>query len=207
VAYIVVEGPIGAGKTSLARLIAAATGHRTLLELVEENPFLADFYQDKARHAFKVETFFLLSRYKQLARLEQEGAFDEGVVADYLFEKNWIFASMNLSGAEWGLFGDLYENLRPKLRTPDLIVYLRAEPALLLRRIEKRRRPFEAAMDPEYLRELGRRYDDYFESRPGNLLTVEAAEFDFVESPVDLDRILHLVAAKSGVEVSTCTLL
>lgn len=206
-AYIAVEGPIGAGKTSLARLIGAATGQRTLLEVVEENPFLADFYRDKVRHAFKVETFFLVSRYKQLTRLEEDGAFDQGVVADYLIDKNWIFASLNLAGAEWELFGDLYRNLRPRLRVPDLTIYLRSEPELLLSRIAKRRRSFELGMDPEYLRELGRRYDRYFAQAPGNILTVEAVEFDFVERPADSARILRLVADRSGVEVSTCTLL
>lgn len=189
-ASIVVEGPIGVGKTSLSRLLADEIGARLVLEVVEENPFLAPFYRDPARFAFNVQTFFLLSRYKQVRELDQGALFTRHTVADYLFDKDWIFASLNLQGDEWELYGDLYANLRPKLTTPDLVVYLRADPELLLDRIEKRGRSFERDMDPDYLRRLGAAYDDYFAHYPHPLHVIEAADVDFVTRPEDRAAIL-----------------
>lgn len=189
-ASIVVEGPIGVGKTSLTRLIAEEIGARLVLEVVEENPFLAPFYRDPERFAFNVQTFFLLSRYKQVQELDQGALFTRHTVADYLFDKDWIFASMNLEGDEWELYQDLYRNLRPRLSTPDLVVYLRGDPELLLERIEMRGRPFERNMDPEYLRRLGAAYDDYFAHYDAPLHVVEAADVDFMARPEDRATIL-----------------
>lgn len=195
-ASIVVEGPIGVGKTSLSRLLAEEIGARLVLEIVEENPFLAPFYRDPERYAFNVQAFFLLSRYKQVQELQQGALFTRHTVADYLFDKDWIFASMNLQGDEWGLYEDLYRNLRPKLTAPDLVVYLRADPELLLKRIDMRGRPFERDMDPDYLRRLGGRYDEYFAHYDGPLHVIDAAEVDFVARPEDraaiLDDVLQL---------------
>ena len=189
-ASIVVEGPIGVGKTSLSRLLAEEIGARLVLEVVEENPFLAPFYRDPGRFAFNVQTFFLLSRYKQVQELEQGALFTRHTVADYLFDKDWIFASMNLQGDEWELYQDLYGNLRPRLTTPDLVVYLRADPDLLLQRIGMRGRPFERGMDPDYLRRLGEGYDAYFAHYDGPLHVIEAADVDFVTRPEDRAAIL-----------------
>ncbi len=189
-ASIVVEGPIGVGKTSLTRLLAEQLGAREVLEVVEENPFLAPFYRDPRRYAFNVQTFFLLSRYKQSLELGQGTLFARHTVADYLFDKDWIFASLNLEGDEWALYQDLYRSLRPKLATPDLVVYLRAAPELLLDRIARRARPFERDMEPDYLHRLGAAYDDFFAHYPHPLHVIEASDVDFVASPADRDAVL-----------------
>ncbi len=190
--YIVVEGPIGVGKTSLCKILSEVTNSRLNLEVVEENPFLANFYQDAERFGFNVQVFFLLSRFKQLSSLVQESLFDTGVVSDYMFAKDFIFASMNLKDAEFELYKDLYSHLSPQLRTPDLTVYLRADVPVLLERIAKRGRDFERSIDPNYLRKLNGHYDQYFLEYPGNLLVVQAAEFDFVN---DLEHQKQIVKA------------
>ena len=189
-AYIVIEGPIGVGKTSLSKLLAETLHARIVLEVVEENPFLAPFYEDPAGYAFKVQTFFLLSRYKQLQDLNQGALFFEHTVGDYLFDKDFIFASLNLTGAEWELYQELYQTLKPKLAQPDLVVYLRSTPDLLLQRIAKRGRSFEHGIKAGYLRRLGAAYDAYFEGYSGPLHVIEAAEYDFVEHSRDRERLV-----------------
>ncbi|MGL4609231.1 MAG: deoxynucleoside kinase [Trueperaceae bacterium] len=193
--YIVVEGPIGAGKTSLSRPLAEELQARLVLEVVEENPFLALFYADPESYAFKVQVFFLLSRYKQLQDLNQGALFYQHTVSDYLFDKDFIFAALNLRGAEWELYEDLYQQLHPKLTNPDLVVYLRASPNLLLQRISKRARSFEQNMEATYLRNLGEAYDKYFSKYQGSIYTIEAADYDFVDNQEDrqflLDEILN----------------
>ena len=181
-ANIVVEGPIGVGKTSLTRFLADALGARQVLEVVEENPFLASFYADPERYAFPVQTFFLLSRYRQTQEQGQGSLFARHVVADYLFDKDWIFASLNLRGDEWDLYQELYRNLAPKLPAPDLVVYLRADVDVLLDRIALRARPFERDMDPDYLRRLNEAYDAWFAHCPHPVHVIEAADVDFVAS-------------------------
>ncbi|WP_425146748.1 deoxynucleoside kinase [Deinococcus sp.] len=186
--YLVVEGPIGVGKTTLSRRLAARYGAELNLELVEENPFLASFYSDPAAYAFQVQVFFLLSRYKQLSGLAQGGLFAPGalggsIVGDYLFAKDFIFASMNLRDHEFELYRDLYTHLSPRLPTPDLVVYLRAEPDVLLRRIERRGRSYEGSISAKYLHTLTSGYDEFFRGYAGRLLTVAAGEIDFVQSP------------------------
>lgn len=188
--FIVIEGPIGAGKTSLSRLLAEALRAQLVLEVVEENPFLAPFYRDPARYAFSAQTFFLLSRFKQVQEMGQGSLFFEHTVADYLFDKDVIFASLNLGGDEWRLYQELYTQLRPKLPEPDLTVYLRADPDLLLARIAKRGRPFEVDMEAAYLRSLGEAYDRYFEHYGAPLHVIEAAEVDFVGDARDRERLL-----------------
>lgn len=197
--YIVIEGPIGAGKTSLSRYLASELGARLLLEVVEENPFLAAFYEDPEGVAFKVQTFFLLSRYKQLAALSQGELFYRHTVADYLFDKDFIFAQLTLKGAEWQLYQELYQQLRPKLTQPDLVVYLHAEPDLLLERIARRGRPFEKSIEADYLRRLNDAYEAYFSRYDGALKVIEAKDYDFVSSESDrsavMSQILNTVKA------------
>jgi hypothetical protein len=196
--YIVVEGPIGVGKTSLCRILASELNATLNLEVVEENPFLAPFYTEPERYAFNVQTFFLLSRFKQLSALAQESLFESSIVSDYLFDKDFIFASMNLHDAEFDLYKDLYAHLKPQLRVPDLTVYVRADTDLLLSRIHKRGRSFEQAMDPEYLRTLNTHYDDYFRAYPGKLLTLEGAQYDYVENLFDRARVLEQIWTAAG---------
>ena len=198
---MVVEGPIGVGKTSLSRRLAARYGAELKLEVVEENPFLALFYENPAAYSFQVQVFFLLSRFKQLSSLSQGGLWQGSVVGDYLFAKDFIFAAMNLRDHEFALYNDLYTHLSPRLPTPDLVVYLRAEPEVLLRRIEKRGRPFEQDMQAAYLTGLTQRYDDYFRSYGGNLLTVEADAIDFVNDPQHEQELLGRIHQALG-EVS-----
>ena len=189
-AYIVIEGPIGVGKTSLARLLSEQLQARLVLEVVEENPFLAPFYENPERYAFSAQTFFLLSRYKQLQDLAQGALFFEHTVSDYLFDKDFIFASLNLKGDEWSLYGELYQQLKPKLPQPDLTVYLRAAPDILLPRIAKRGRPFEKDIEASYLRALGAAYDDYFAHYASPFHIVEASAYDFVEREPDRERLV-----------------
>ena len=191
--YIVIEGPIGVGKTSLSRILASETGAQLNLEVVEENPFLATFYAEPERYAFNVQVFFLLSRFKQLSKLVQDSLFERSVISDYMFDKDFIFASMNLREAEFDLYRDLYDHLKPRLAQPDLTVYLRSDPDLLLGRIAKRGRSFERQMDPEYLRTLGQQYDDYFRTYTGPLLVLEAHEFDFVGNLEDRNRLVNQI--------------
>jgi deoxyguanosine kinase len=191
--YIVVEGAIGVGKTSLCRILATEFKAALNLEVVEENPFLASFYENPERFSFNVQTFFLLSRFKQLSSLAQQSLFEAAVVSDYLFDKDFIFASMNLRDAEFELYKDLYTHLKPQLRLPDLIIYLRAETPLLLERIAKRGREFERNIDPNYLKTLNTHYENYFRAYTGKVLTLEALEYDYVENLFDQQRILEQV--------------
>lgn len=199
VAYIVVEGPIGVGKTSLSRYLAGHLNARLLLEVVEENPFLAAFYRDPEGFAFKAQTFFLLSRYKQLAALSQRELFYRHAVADYLFDKDFIFAQLTLKGAEWELYQELYRQLRPRLSEPDLVIYLHAEPELLLARIAQRGRPFERGIEAEYLARLSAAYAEYFSRYRGALQVIEAKDYDFVSNPDDraavIARVLNALKA------------
>ncbi len=194
--YIVVEGPIGVGKTSLSRILASELGASLNLEVVEENPFLASFYGDPERFGFNVQVFFLLSRFKQLQALVQENLF-RSVISDYLFDKDFIFASMNLRDAEFDLYRDLYAQLKPRLRTPDLTVYLRADTDLLLGRIAKRGRSFERSIEPDYLKRLNAHYDEYFLQFPHPLMVLEGSEFDYVTDERDRARVVELVLERA----------
>ncbi|MCA9839864.1 MAG: deoxynucleoside kinase [Trueperaceae bacterium] len=191
--FIAVEGPIGVGKTSLCNLLSQELNGRTVLEVVEENPFLAPFYEDPKGYAFKVQVFFLLSRYKQLQELSQGSLFAQHTVSDYMFDKDFIFASMNLKGHEWELYKELYTQLSPKLSQPDLVIYLRAQPDLLFERIAKRQRKFEQGIEASYLEQLNAAYDDYFSHYQGPLHIIEASHYDFVENADDRLEVLHQV--------------
>ena len=193
-ATIVVEGPIGVGKTSLSRYLASELGARMVLEVVEENPFLAGFYGEPERFAFQTQVFFLLSRFRQQMALAQDVLFHPHTVADYLFDKDFLFASLNLSGSEWELYRELFEQLKPRLPRPDLVVYLRADPELLLARIAKRGRSFEHAIDPDYLARIGEAYDELFRHAPYPVHVVEAGDVDYVASEADRRALLgHLI--------------
>ncbi|MFQ5851347.1 MAG: deoxynucleoside kinase [Candidatus Binatia bacterium] len=185
--YIVVEGPIGIGKTSLAKSLASDLCARCIFERVEENPFLPRFYEDRETYAFQNQLFFLLSRYQQQRELIQQDLFGQNTVADYLFAKDRIFATLTLSGEEMALYEQLYRLLDPRVPKPDLVVYLQARPEVLYRRIKKRDKSYERAITLEYLREVAHAYSEFFfryDETP--LLVVNTSEIDFVASSEDL---------------------
>ena len=161
--YIAIEGVIGVGKTTLARLLQSPFEAGLLLEVFEENPFLSDFYSDRNRYAFQTQIFFLLSRYYQQRRTVTDLLVKRAnLVADYTFEKDALFAQINLSGDELEMYYRVHEALAEKIVPPDLIVYLRADTDILMRRIELRDRPYERNMERAYIDQLNRAYDEFF---------------------------------------------
>jgi len=198
--YIVVEGPIGVGKTSLTRTLSKRLNARSVFELVEENPFLASFYQDRNKHAFQTQLFFLLSRFKQQQELFQQELFSQVTVSDYLFAKDRIFASITLDPNELALYERVYEHLGPRVMKPDLVIYLQARLDVLLARIRKRGREFERKFDPEYLAELARTYNDFFHRYDETpLLVINTSDIDFVESERDFEELIRAIGSiKAG---------
>ena len=192
---IAVEGPIGAGKSSLAELLAADLGARLVCEKPGENPFLASFYKDPKRFALSTQLFFLLQRYGQQSEFLQAGLFEQGgVVSDYLFAKDRLFATLTLSPEELTLYDRVYQSLRPRVATPDLVVYLQARTEVLLARIDKRGRPEEKTLRPDYLREVARAYADFFFNySDGPLLIIDASEIDFVNNSEDRAALFEVI--------------
>ncbi len=189
--YIVVEGVIGVGKTSLVKLLVARTGARVNLEVVEDNPFLAKFYRDRTGFAFQTQIFFLLSRFRQQQDLFQHDLFSRLMVSDYLFAKDRIFANLNLAEDELTLYDQLATILEQRILKPDLVIYLQASTPTILRRIDGRGRAYERDMDPDYIAALNTAYNFYFHHYDGGpLLVVNADELDYVGVPQDLDLLL-----------------
>jgi len=190
--YIVVEGPIGVGKTSLARLLAEEFGARLILEQVEENPFLKRFYENPRPNAFPAQLFFLLSRYRQQRDLAQQELFNKNTVADYLFAKDQIFAQTNLGADEFTLYRQLFQLLEPRLAKPDLVVYLQARTDVLLSRLRKRDRDYERRISPEYVERIAEAYRDFFfhyDETP--LLVVNCSEIDFIDHTEEMDDLVR----------------
>ena len=185
--YIAVEGPIGVGKTALARRLASEFGSRLVLEHVDENPFLRKFYQDAGKHAFQTQLFFLLERYRQQLELGQHELFTAGVVADYLFAKDGIFAGITLGAEEFHLYQQIFQLLDARLPRPALVIYLEARPEVLLRRLRKRDRDYERGISPEYLHKVTEAFRNYFHHYSDTpLLVVNCSNIDFVEHGGDL---------------------
>jgi deoxyguanosine kinase len=196
--YFAIEGVIGVGKTTLARLLQTSFEAELVLEVFEENPFLSNFYSDRARYAFQTQIFFLLSRYHQQRRnITDHLAESISVISDYTFEKDALFARINLQGDELDMYYNVQEALAEKVTPPKLVVYLRASTDTLMRRIAQRDRPYERQMERSYIDLLNHSYDDYYldSSHAPSVLIIDSNELDFVNRTEDLvlveQRIRH----------------
>jgi deoxyguanosine kinase len=200
--YIAIEGPIGVGKTSLARALAKELNARLVLEEVEDNPFLARFYQDSDKYALPVQLYFLLTRYNQQRKLAQQDLFSQATVSDYLFAKDRIFATLNLAPEELALYDNIYRLLDAQMLRPDLVVYIRANVEVLIERLRKRNRDFERHISVQYLERVQSAFRDfffYYDETP--LLVVDTTELDFVEDSEDLqDLIREIDRAGQGIQ-------
>ena len=200
--YIVTEGPIGVGKTSLTSLIAEELGARLILERAEDNPFLADFYSDPARYRFQTQMFFLLSRFSQQQEMAQPDLFTRITMSDYLFDKDRIFAYLNLDENELALYEQFYKVLEPKIVKPDLVIFLQADTDTLLRRIKMRARPFEKELNHEYIAAVNEAYNHFFFRYSDTpLLVINTSDIDFVHRREDLDDLLkQILSMKQGTQ-------
>ena len=199
--YIAIEGAIGVGKTSLAKILANQFGWRLVQEEVGHNPFLERFYENPRKFAFQTQLFFLLSRYRQQRELAQGNLFEKGVVSDYVLAKDKIFALINLEDDEISLYDSIYRLLVPTVPRPDLVIYLQARPEVLLSRVRKRGVEYERNISLDYLKTLSDAYNEYFfHYNETPLLVVNTSEIDFVESPRDLE---HLVREVKSVKRGT----
>jgi deoxyguanosine kinase len=189
--YIAIEGVIGVGKTTLARLLQPSFDAELLLEIFEENPFLSDFYSDRERYAFQTQIFFLLSRYHQQHKGVPEALNKKSwLISDYTIEKDRLFAEVNLSGDELETYYQVHEALAEKIIKPDLIVYLKADTDVLMQRIAHRDRPYERRMDVNYIDSLNQTYETRFKKFPtGNVLTINTDDLNYVRYTAHLEQI------------------
>ncbi len=198
--FLAIEGVIGVGKTSLARLLRPMFDAALLLEAFEENPFLSDFYADRKRYAFQTQIFFLLSRYHQ-QRDGVPAAIERGsLIADYTFQKDALFARLNLFGDELDTYFKLHAALAERLLAPDLTVYLRVRDSVALDRIALRDRPYERDMDPDYIRRLNAAYEAYFSAESDvSVLIIDTNHLDYVHNPEDLEDVAGRIRLALGI--------
>ncbi len=200
--YICIEGVIGVGKTSLARLLGERLNARVIYEKPEENPFLEDFYRDPRRYAFQTQLFFLLSRYRQQQDSLQPDLFHDTMVSDYLFAKDRIFAHLNLEDRELFLYDRVASLLERDIPKPDLVVYLQSTPERLMANIKKRGRSYEKEMSEEYIRSLNEAYNRFFFHYTATpLLVINSTVIDFVNNSEDLEEVIkQILRPHSGIE-------
>jgi deoxyadenosine/deoxycytidine kinase len=197
--YVVVEGPIGAGKTSLARVLSERTGAQALLEDPDSNPFLPGFYQDRARYALPTQLYFLFQRATQVRALSQPDLFSGITVADFMIEKDMLFARLTLNDDEFALYRQVYAQLQPSAPVPDLVIYLQASAETLVERVRRRGVAYERAIPDEYLVRLAENYARFFyryEAAP--VLIVNSENLNFVDRPGDVDLLLERMEGMRG---------
>ena len=197
--YVVVEGPIGAGKTSLARRLAQHSGAAALLEKPDENPFLARFYQDPPRHALATQLFFLFQRGNEVRDLAQMDLFSTNTVADYLFDKDPLFARLNLSDAEFALYQQIYRTLQLEAPVPDLVIYLQAAPETLVERVRRRAKSYEQIISDTYLLRVAQGYSNFFyhyDAAP--VLMVNTDRLNFEDGDEDFTLLLQHIGKMRG---------
>ncbi|HUT71811.1 MAG TPA: deoxynucleoside kinase [Desulfatiglandales bacterium] len=189
--YIAVEGPLGVGKTSLALLLAERIHGRTILENAEDNPFLTSFYKDPKRFAFQTQLFFVLRRFQRQEEINQIDLFKRVVVSDFLFDKDRIFARLNLDDREFSLYEQVFNLLKVKSAKPDLVIFLQARTDVLKERIRKRNRDYEKPVTISYLDQINQAFNEFFfHYNETPLLVINASEIDFVNVPSDLDNLI-----------------
>lgn len=192
--YIAVEGVIGVGKTSLARILAGRLKAELMLEEVSDNPFLTDFYKNRKRFAFPAQIFFLLSRYNQLQTLLERDLFIERIVTDYIFDKDALFAEVNLSEREFSLYQKTASVLKQTVARPDLVVYLQASTPVILKRIRQRNQAIEKGIDADYIDQLNEAYNSFFfHYSETPLLVVKTDEIDFVKHEKHLNDLIEQI--------------
>jgi deoxyguanosine kinase len=197
--YIVVEGPIGCGKTSLAGKLALKMGATTLLEDAAANPFLAQFYRDMRRYALPTQLFFLFQRVAQLEGLKQPDLFAQPTIADFTLAKDPLFARLTLDDAEYQLYRQIFEHVKPQAPLPDLVIYLQASVNTLIARVKKRGNPVENGIDEDYLRRVSEAYTRYFYNYGDSpLLIVNSERLNFVDVPDHLDLLIERIHAMRG---------
>ena len=197
--YIVVEGPIGAGKTSLARKLAEKSGSTPLLEDPGANPFLPGFYTDNARYALPTQLFFLFQRINQVRDLGQADLFRRTTVADFILDKDPLFARLTLNDDELSLYQQIYTQMKPQAAVPDLVIYLQASTETLIERVKRRAVSYERTISEDYLLKLAESYARFFyQYDAAPVLIVNSEHLNFVDAPADFDLLLERIAAMRG---------